>query len=165
MTRGRAEIAGRAGDERGNKYNLIADLALMIKIRLWSIGQILLFLKPMDDAFLPRASSLFPRIIFCSLFSFTASLQISISSKLELKGIHQRKCVYKNASHGGYITFYVYNTLRQGPTLPLCSYVHTIFHIPHINLRHTALETCSYFFLSLKWIFSSLLIILKSNSH
>ena len=23
MTRGRAEIAGRAGDERGNKYNLI----------------------------------------------------------------------------------------------------------------------------------------------
>ena len=37
--------------EEINTISLIADLALMIKIRLWSIGQILLFLKPMDDAF------------------------------------------------------------------------------------------------------------------
>lgn len=65
--------------------------------------------------------------------------QISISSKLELKGIHQRECVFQECfTRRVYYIVYVYTTLHQGPMLPLYSYVLFIFHV-QIKLRHTTL--------------------------
>ena len=77
------EIAGRAGDERGNKYNLI-------QIWLWwsklGCGPLAKYSFPETNGrcILWRPSLQFPRIKFCSLFSFLPVCKISISSILVL---------------------------------------------------------------------------------
>ena len=144
MTRGRAEIAGGAGDERGNKYNLIADLALMTKIRLWSIGQILLFLKPMDDAFFAKGIVIIStnHILLSFQFHcqsanfhfFKAGAERNTSKEVCLQECFTRRVYY-------ILCIQHITTRSHASTLLVCSFHFS--YSTHINLRHTALETCS----------------------
>lgn len=145
MTRGRAEIAGRAGDERGNKYNLIADLALMIKIRLWSIGQILLFLKPMDDAFCQGHRHYFQESYFVL---FSVSLLVckfpflqSWSWKEYIKGsVFTRMLHTEGILHFMYTTHYdkvpCFHFIRM--FIPFFIFHILIWDIPHLKPSHNS---------------------------
>ena len=107
----------------------------MIKIRLWSIGQILLFLKPMDGAFCEGRHHYFHESYF-ALFSASLPANFHFFKAGVERNTSKEVCLQECFTRRVYYIVYVYTTLQQGPMLPLCSYVHFIFHV-QIKLRHT----------------------------
>ena len=123
------EIAGSAGDERGNKYNLI-------QIWLWwsklGCGPLAKYSFPETNGrcILRRPSLQFPQIIFYSLFRQSAKFPFLQSYK---EYLHQRECACClpewSALCRGFITFSMYTPLHhitttrsQALTLLLCSF-------------------------------------------
>ena len=100
----------------------------MIKIRLWSIGQILLFLKPMDGAFCEGRHHYFHESYF-ALFSASLPANFHFFKAGVERNTSKEVCLQECFTRRVYYIVYVYTTLQQGPMLPLCSYVHFIFHV------------------------------------